>query len=171
MFYMSQRLDLQMDFRTAVELRMIQSVGMAFLFVPIQTIAYSGVPVQKNNQVSGIINLSRNLGGDIGIAFVTTLITRHAQTHQANLAAHATAYDAAYRNKLLAITRAFGHAGATSITAAREATGAMYRQLATQATQLAYLDALRALGIATALMIPVIWFAGRPQARGAPVAH
>jgi len=171
MFYMSRRLDLQMDFRTAVELRMIQSVGMAFLFVPIQTIAYSGVPLQKNNQVSGIINLSRNLGGDIGIAFVTTLITRHAQTHQANLAAHTTAYDPAYHARILAMTRAFGHAGATSLGAAREATGAIYRQLALQATQLAYLDALRALGIATALMIPVIWLAGRPQARGAPVAH
>jgi DHA2 family multidrug resistance protein len=171
MFYMSRRLDLQMDFRTAVELRMLQSVGMAFLFVPIQTIAYSGVPLQKNNQVSGIINLSRNLGGDIGIAFVTTLITRHAQTHQANLAAHTTAYDPAYHARILAMTRGFEHAGATSLGAAREATGALYRQLAQQATQLAYLDALRALGIATALMIPVIWLAGRPQARGAPVAH
>jgi DHA2 family multidrug resistance protein len=171
MLYMSQRLDLKMDFATAVELRMIQSVGMAFLFVPIQTIAYSGVPLQKNNQVSGIINLSRNLGGDIGIAFVTTLITRRAQTHQAMLAAHTTGYDAAYRDRIAAMAHAFGHAGATSLGAAREATAALYRQLAQQATQLAYLDALRALGLATALMVPVIWLAGRPQARGAPAAH
>jgi DHA2 family multidrug resistance protein len=171
MFYMGQQIDLRMDFRTAVELRMIQSAGMAFLFVPIQTIAYSGVPVQKNNQVSGIVNLSRNMGGDIGIAFVTTLITRHSQTHQAMLAQHTSGYSEAYRDRIAGLTRAFTHAGATSLGAAREATGALYRSLAQQATQLAYLDALRALGIATALMIPVIWFAGKPQARGAPAGH
>ena len=64
--------------------------GLAFLFVPIQTVSYAGVPPQKYNQVSGIMNLSRNMGGDIGIAFVTTLIARRSQTHQANLSAHTT---------------------------------------------------------------------------------
>ena len=171
MLYMSRRLDLQMDFKEAVELRMIQSVGMAFLFVPIQTISYSGVAPQKYNQVSGIVNLSRNIGGDVGIAFVTTLITRRSQVHQALLSAHTNGYNEAYRARLAAMTRALGHAGATSVEAAREATGAMYRQLVQQATQLAYLDALRALAVATALMLPVIWLAGRPQARGAPAGH
>ncbi|HZU85474.1 MAG TPA: DHA2 family efflux MFS transporter permease subunit, partial [Polyangiaceae bacterium] len=64
LFYMSRTINLQMDFATAVQLRALQAVGMAFLFVPIQTISYAGVPPQKNNQVSGILNLSRNMGGD-----------------------------------------------------------------------------------------------------------
>jgi DHA2 family multidrug resistance protein len=171
MFFMSRKLDLQMDFKMAVELRALQSVGMAFLFVPIQTISYAGVPPQKNNQVSGIMNLSRNMGGDIGIAFVTALVARRAQVHQAALSAHTTAFDPAYQSKLDALTAALQHAGATSIVAARQATGVMYRQLLAQSTQLAYLDALSALAVATALMVPLVWLSRRPQGARAPAGH
>ena len=171
MFYMSRTIDLQMDFATAVELRALQSVGMAFLFVPIQTIAYAGVPPQKNNQVSGIMNLSRNMGGDIGIAFVTTLIGIRAQAHQANLASHATAYDPAYEARLHAIAHSLEHVGSTSFEAARQATGAMYRQLVQQATQLAYLDAFATLAAATALMVPLVWLTTRSTRAAAPAGH
>src|SRR6266478_8725908 len=55
--------DLGVDFRTVVLARMIQSVGMAFLFVPINTAAYSFLPREKNNAASGLMNLARNIGG------------------------------------------------------------------------------------------------------------
>jgi DHA2 family multidrug resistance protein len=168
LLYMSRKMDLQMDFRTAVELRCFQAAGMAFLFVPIQTISYAGVPVQKYNQVSGIMNLSRNMGGDLGIAFVTTLIARQSQVHQANLSAHTTNYDFAYQARVNGMIAAFQHGGSSSIGALRQATAAMYRQLVVQATQLAYLDALFYLGVATALMVPLVWIAKRPQAGAAP---
>jgi DHA2 family multidrug resistance protein len=171
LFYMALTINMQMDFRTAVELRALQSVGMAFLFVPIQTIAYSGVPVQKNNQVSGIMNLSRNLGGDLGIAFVTSLIARRSQVHQARLSMHTTAYDGAYQAKLNGIAAALEHAGSTSIDAARQASGAMYRQLLQQSTQLAYLDALWVLGLGAAVMVPILAITKKPGPMGAPAAH
>jgi MFS transporter, DHA2 family, multidrug resistance protein len=171
LLYMAHKIDLQMDFGTAVRLRAIQMAGLAFLFVPIQTVSYAGVPPQKFNQVSGIMNLSRNMGGDIGIAFVTTLITRRSQLHQMNLSAHTTSYDPAYMAKIAAMTSRFEGAGAVTVDAARQATAAMYRQLVQQATQLAYLDALIALSVATALMVPIVWLATRPAPLGAPVGH
>jgi DHA2 family multidrug resistance protein len=150
-----------------VKLRAFQAAGMAFLFVPIQTVSYSGVPVQKYNQVSGIMNLSRNMGADIGIAFVTTLVARRSQLHQANLAADTTGYSPWYQAKLNGIAAALQHSGATSVEAAKQATAVMYRQLSQQATQLAYLDALFMLAVATACMVPLVWLAQRPQG-GAP---
>jgi DHA2 family multidrug resistance protein len=171
LFYMSATINLQMDFATAVKLRALQSVGMAFLFVPIQTISYSGVPPQKYNQVSGIMNLSRNMGGDIGIAFVTTLIGVRAQTHQATLAAHTTAYDAPFQSRLNAIAGALGRSGSTAAEAAHQAMASMYHQLVQQATQLAYLDALWVLGLACAAMIPLVWLTSRPIARAPSGAH
>ena len=171
MFFMSRKINLQMDFGMAVELRALQSVGMAFLFVPIQTISYAGVPPQKNNQVSGIMNLSRNMGGDIGIAFVTTLIARRAQVHQAHLTAHASLFSPEYRARFDGLTRGLQHAGATSLDAVHQATAVMYRQLVQQATQLAYLDALWVLGVATAMMIPFLWLASRPQPTRGAVGH
>ena len=171
LFYMSRKIDLQMDFGTAVELRCIQAIGMAFLFVPIQTLSYSGVPPQKNNQVSGIMNLSRNMGGDIGIAFVTTLIARRAQAHQATLSQHTTGYDTQFQAALSKTALAMQHAGSTAVEAARQATAAMYRQLIGQATQLAYLDALWILGVATAVMAPLVFLAKKPQGRAPAGAH
>jgi DHA2 family multidrug resistance protein len=171
MYYMAHTMNLQMDFGTAVALRALQSVGMAFLFVPIQTIAYAGVPIQKNNQVSGIMNLSRNMGADIGIAFVTVLIARRSQLHQTALAAHATLYDTNYQARVSAMARALEHAGSTSLVAAQQASAAMYRQLVQQSTQLAYLDALWALAVATAVVVPLLWFVQRPRTGAAPAAH
>jgi DHA2 family multidrug resistance protein len=171
LFLMAHKMDLQMDFATAMELRCMQSVGMAFLFVPIQTISYSGIPPQKNNQVSGIMNLSRNMGGDIGIAFVTTLIVRRAQTHQVALTHHTTGYDPQFEAALSQMTLAIQHTGATAVEAAQKATAAMYRQLIGQATQLAYLDALWLIGVATAIMAPLVFLAKKPQGRAPAGAH
>jgi DHA2 family multidrug resistance protein len=171
LLYMSRRIDMQMDFAEAVELRCMQSVGMAFLFVPIQTISYAGVPPQKNNQVSGIMNLSRNMGGDLGISFVTALIARRSQSHQASLASHVTGYDPQYQAALTGIARTLEHAGSSSFQAAQQATAILYRQLVVQATQLAYLDALWILGIGAACMVPIVWLAQRPRGAAPAGAH
>ena len=80
--------DLYIDFRTVVIARMIQGAGMAFLFVPINTVAYSYLPPEKNNAASGIINLARNVGASMGISFVTTGLERRGQFHRDQLAAH-----------------------------------------------------------------------------------
>lgn len=171
LFYMARRIDLQMDFTTAMELRCIQSVGMAFLFVPIQTISYAGVPPQKNNQVSGIMNLSRNMGGDLGIAFVTTFIARRSQAHQTALSSHTTGYDPQFQASMQGIALSMQRAGVTAVEATHRATAAMYRQLFVQATQLAYLDALMVLAIACACVIPVVWIAQRPRSGPPAGAH
>jgi DHA2 family multidrug resistance protein len=172
LFFMATTVDLHMDFATAVELRAIQSVGLAFLFVPINTMSYASVPPQKYNQVSGIMNLSRNIGGDIGIAFVTTLIARRAQAHQVDLGVHATALSSTFQSRLDSLAHAMQHAGFGAAQSMARASGMMYRQLIVQATQLAYLDALRVLGLATALMVPLVWLVGRPPARGSvPAGH
>ena len=69
-------------FPTAAMARVFQGVGLAFLFVPINTVAYSYLPPEKNNAASGLINLARNVGGSMGISFVTTMLDRRTQFHQ-----------------------------------------------------------------------------------------
>jgi DHA2 family multidrug resistance protein len=169
LLYMTTPLHPTIDFRTAMLLRVYQSVGMAFLFVPINTLVYIGVPLEKNNAVSGIVNLSRNMGGDIGIAFVTTFIVRRSQAHQAMLSAHTTPYNPAFAAKLRALAAAIEHTGTSAADATHKAMGALYGQLFQQATTLAYLDALRVLGIVTALMVPLLLFTEKPKG-GAPAA-
>src|SRR5262249_37489236 len=75
LFHMTN-LDLQIDFRTAMLWRIYQAVGIAFVFVPINTMAYTDMPREASNQVSALTNLMRNVGGSIGISAVTTLLAR-----------------------------------------------------------------------------------------------
>ena len=169
MFHMAHTLYPGIDFRTAIALRAYQAVGLAFLFVPINTISYAGVPPEKNNQVSGIINLSRNMGGDVGIAFVTTLIARRAQFHQARLAEAVTPGSESVLARLAAIARSLEHSGSSAAEATRQAYGAVYRQLQQQAQTLAYLDALYLLAWFTVAMIPLVFLTRR--VKGGMMAH
>jgi DHA2 family multidrug resistance protein len=110
------------------------------------------------------------MGGDIGIALVTTLIARRSQFHQSHLAAHLDPGNPLLRAKLAAISQALQQAGSSSATALRQAYGAVYRQLIQQAQTLAYLDVLFVLACFTALMVPLVLFTRR--AKGGPaMAH
>jgi DHA2 family multidrug resistance protein len=171
LFYMTSHLYPGIDFKTAVSLRVYQSVGLAFLFVPINTLVYSGVPLEKNNAVSGIVNLSRNMGGDIGIAFVTTLIARRSQKHAVDLSAHTTHYNEAFEAKLNGLQAAIQHTGTSAVDALHKATAALYGQLSQQATTLAYIDAIYVLGVTTALMVPLLLLTQKPKPGGAPAGH
>ena len=170
LFYMSHRLYLGIDFRHAVLLRMYQAFGLAFLFVPINTLAYVDVPKEQGNAVAGLINLARNMGGDVGIALVTTLLARRAQHHQVNLVAHTSLFDAPFRARLEGLTRTLQHSGSSASDAANEAYRALYRLVLQQAQTLAYVDVLRLLAWGTALMVPLAFLMKRARP-GAAMGH
>jgi DHA2 family multidrug resistance protein len=171
MLYMSTHLYPGIDFRTAVMLRVYQSVGLAFLFVPINTLIFAGMPPEKSNAISGIVNLARNMGGDIGIAFVTTFIARRSQFHQSNLASNATLYDPPFAQAAKSLAAALARAGTSSTDAAHKALTALYRQMQGQAATLAYIEALKVMGIATACMLPLLLLTRKVAPGGAPAAH
>jgi DHA2 family multidrug resistance protein len=171
LFYMTSHLYTGIDFPTAVKLRVLQSIGLPFLFIPINTFVYAGVAPQKFNAVSGILNLSRNMGGDIGIAFVTTLIARRAQFHQSRLASDLSGFNRALTDRLAGIAHTFERAGASSVDAMRKALAVVYRQVQGQSLQLAYLDALKSLAFVCAAMLPLLFLTRRVKAGAAPGGH
>ncbi len=152
MYYSTQNLDLDISFGTASLLRMVQVFGLGFLFVPINLVAYVGMPAEKSNSVAGLVNFMRNIGSSIGTSMVTTLIARRAQVHQVYLAAHLTAGHQT-------LTRAAGGLGARLAVsgldvsrAANQAYGRLYRALIGQATTLAYLDTYWVLAVGAGIM-------------------
>jgi DHA2 family multidrug resistance protein len=171
LFYMAHKLSLDIDFKHAVLLRMYQAFGLAFLFVPINTLAYAGASPEQSNAVSGLINLARNMGGDVGIAVVTTLLARRTQNHQADLVTHTTLFDAPFRDRLQSITQALQHSGASASAAANEAYRVLYRTVLQQAQTLAYIDVLYLLALGTAIMVPLAFLMKRPQSGGAAMGH
>jgi MFS transporter, DHA2 family, multidrug resistance protein len=171
MFHMAHTIQQGMDFGTAMRLRIYQSIGLAFLFVPINTLAYVGIPVEKSNNASGIINLFRNMGGDIGIAFVTTFIARRTISHQTVLVSHANPLNSGWQSRLDGLASALVRGGSGPVAATRQALGGLYRTLVQQATTLAYLDTLVVLAIFSACMVPLVFLMRRPAKGGPAPAH
>lgn len=168
LFHMTS-LDLQMSFSYAARLRVYQAIGLAFLFVPINTLSYTGIPVQKNNDVSGLINLARNIGGSTGTAIFTTLLARHSQLHQNFLVEHIAGGNPLYRAKIEALTQQFMASGFDMAGASRRAAAQIYRLVQQQAALLAYLDVIQFFAIAALCMVPLVFL--MRKSRGGAMAH
>jgi DHA2 family multidrug resistance protein len=159
------------DFRTAMDYRIFQSIGLAFLFVPITTIAYIGIAPSKNNQVSSIISLARNIGGSIGIAVVTTLAARRAQFHQDRIASHVTGYDHAFQNDLGALSANMVQHGYSAADATHQAYGRIYGAIQLQSMSLAYLDVIWIFALAALCMIPLVFLMKKNDPHKVSMAH
>jgi len=168
LFHMTS-FDLQIDFGTVAMARVLQAAGMAFLFVPINTAAYAFLPRDKNNAASGLMNLARNIGGSVGISFVTTMLDRRTQTHLSNLSPHLSASNPAFRSMLEGATQAMRAHGASAAFASRQAYALIEGTVQRQATMLAYIDDFRILGFAILAMIPLVFLVKKGKPGGMSV--
>ena len=64
----------QVDFTTLALMRAAQTVGLAFLFVPNSTIAYSTLPKELNTDASALYTMFRNISGSVGISLSTAMV-------------------------------------------------------------------------------------------------
>lgn len=169
--YDMTRFYLDIDYATIAWVRAYQSMGLAFLFIPINTVAYLGITPEKSNNASAIINMMRNLGGSFGIALATTLLARRQQYHQNMLVAHVTPWNNAYDATVAALQSMFAGAGASTADAAQHAQALVYQLVQRQATMLSYIDTFWILALLFAAMVPFVFLMQRPRGGGAPPAH
>jgi MFS transporter, DHA2 family, multidrug resistance protein len=169
LFAMS-KFTLEIDYQTAVWGRVIQSLGLAFLFVPISAAAFAFIPRERANYATGLFNLARNIGGSSGIATVTTLLARRSQVHQQVLTAHLTPYDAPYREALQRTTAMVQAHGASLPDASREASGLIYGSMQRQAGMLAFSDAFWVMGALFLAIIPLMFLMKKSGPVKGPIA-
>jgi len=162
--------DLGLDYGHAVRARMLQSFGLAFLFIPINVAAFAYVPKEKTNMGTGIINLARNIGASVGIATVTTMLDRRAQFHQARLSEHVNSFSVAYRNMLSGTQAKLIAAGSTAAQASAQAHSMIYNTIQRQAVMLAFLDNFKMLGVVFLAVIPVLVLMKKPKVRAGSVS-
>jgi MFS transporter, DHA2 family, multidrug resistance protein len=169
MLFMAYHFSLEADFKTMMLGRIYQTAGLAFLFIPINTAAYSYLPREKNNAASGLINLARNIGASVGISFVTTMLARRTQFHQAALTAHATTYSNQFNNAVQGVSQNFAASG--PIAAQQQAYGQLYGSILRQSSMIAYLDNFWLLGLSALVMIPFVFLMKRPPRGVSAAAH
>ncbi len=164
--YMMSRFNLTSDFWTFVWPRVVLGLGMGMTFIPLTTLTLSHIPKENMTEATSLYNLLRNLGGSVGIAFITTMLSRRAQFHQTRLVEHLSPFDPAYQ----IYHDRIGSALASKGLAASGADGQMYRELVRQATTLAFTDAFLVICVLILCMLPLVltmhWV--KPTAGGPP---
>jgi DHA2 family multidrug resistance protein len=168
--YHMTSINLQIDFRTATMYRVYQTIGLPFLFIPISTLAYLGIPPHKSNQVAGMNNFARNLGGSIGISMLATELQRLSQQHQVYLSAHTTASDPAFMQRITGITQNLVAQGIPSNEATARAYSLVSRTVSSQAALLGYVDIIAISAVALICLVPLVLLMQRPVKGAAPVA-
>ncbi|MDB4883222.1 MAG: drug resistance transporter, EmrB/QacA subfamily [Gemmatimonadetes bacterium] len=146
----------------------IRGAALGLLFTPINNVAFGSLQPHEAQQASGLINLSRQLGGSFGIAVLGTYLTRHIQQHRADLVANYYAGNPLFEERLHALVGAMIAKGASAIEAQRRAMALLEGQLMRQATMLAYNDCWLFILLSFLCVIPAVFLLRKR--RGAPSA-
>jgi MFS transporter, DHA2 family, multidrug resistance protein len=161
--------NLEIDFRTAVIARIVQSVGLAFLFIPINVSAFSSVPKEKTNYATGLVNLARNFGGSSGIALATTMLSRRSQYHQANMVGHLTPLDANYQSTLHGLAQTLIQRGSDATQALNQAQAMLYGMVQRQSMMRAFVDVFWLLAMVFLAVVPLVFLMKKVQPHKGPV--
>jgi DHA2 family multidrug resistance protein len=165
--------NLQMSFGEASFLRVIQMLPIPFCFISITNAAYVGMPKEESNQVSGLINFARNIGGSILIAMTNAQVTSRAIWHQQHLQGAMQSGSAGYQQHLQSLTGFLGNSfGAAN--GAGLAMASIYNQLNQQAQMQGYQDVYMELSWMSVglVLLAFLLSKNRPgQAPGASAMH
>jgi MFS transporter, DHA2 family, multidrug resistance protein len=166
MYYSSRQLDLDISFRSAAVLRLVQVFGLGFLFVPINLASYIGMPTEKSGSVAGLVNFMRNIGSSVGTSMVTTLIARRAQVHQVFLVANVTSGRTTFADAASALTARVVASGVDAVSAVKVAYALVYQTVIIQATTLAYVDTFLVLAAMAGIMFVLSFFLKKNELGG-----
>ncbi|MGA3343822.1 MAG: DHA2 family efflux MFS transporter permease subunit [Terracidiphilus sp.] len=137
--YAAEVTTLNMTFPAASWLRVVQMMPLPFCFISITTAAYVGMPREESNQVAGLINFVRNIGGSILIAITNAQVTNRTLWHEQHLQTAMSSASSAFGQHQQALTGFFsGSFGGPN--GSGMALASIYNQLNQQAQMQGYQD-------------------------------
>ena len=151
----ASRLTPQVDFWTLATFRTLQTVGLAFLFVPNSTLAYSTLPRRFNADAAALYSMFRNIAASIGIAVTVALVQHQTQMRRAELAGHLSPLSERYDSLLERVTATFAAMGHSAAGARQAAMAFLERTLELQAAVQAYADVFMMIAIMAFAVIPL----------------
>lgn len=167
----SSRITPDMSFLHLALLRASQTAGLAFMFVPISTIAYSSLPRELNGDAAALYTMFRNVFGSIGISTATSLVTQRTQIRQSYLAQWTSPLNPAFTQLQQQTEQAIINMGHTAAQAASIAQGQIYQTFRQQASVLAYSDVFQICAFGAFALVPLTFlFSNYKPGPGAPAA-
>jgi MFS transporter, DHA2 family, multidrug resistance protein len=167
----SSRLTPDVSFMHLALLRASQTAGLAFMFVPISTIAYATLPKELNGDASALFTMFRNVSGSIGISAATATVTQETQIRQSYLSAWTTPLNQPFNALIEHNKAALLSMGRPLSMLQDQAMGQAFRQFRLQAQILAYGDVFLLTAFAAFAIVPfTLLFTNYKPPRGAAPA-
>jgi DHA2 family multidrug resistance protein len=151
------------DFYTLAIPQLIQGIAVACFFVPLTSIALSGLPAEQIASASGLFNFLRILAGGVGTSVATTMWDRREALHHAQLTEHITAFNPLAAQAIAGLqSQGFG---------LEQGYAMIERLIGNQAYAMAIVDMSWIAGWAFLALIPLLWIARPPFGQGAVAAE
>jgi DHA2 family multidrug resistance protein len=160
-----------LDYTELAIMRAAQTAGLAFLFVPISTLAYATLPRELNGDATALFTMIRNVLGSVGISVSTALVTNHQQIRNSYLTEHMTPLYEPYNTTLQQIRQALAAYGYSAAQATQMATTQMAQMLRAQVAVLAYSDVFLITAGLALLIVPLAFFFSAVKVQGGAGGH
>ena len=145
----------ELDFWFFAHSRVLLGIGLPLVFLPMTTATYEGIPRDKTDQASALMNAARNTGGSIGDSLVSNVLAHREQFHQNHLIEHVIPSNIPYQQTLDQVTNYFVAHGSSLLQAKQQAIAWIGQQVQVQASFLAYMDAFWVLMLIALAAIPL----------------
>lgn len=162
--YQMTGFSLEMDRQPVIVSGLLQGLGLGFIFVPLNTIAFATIDPRWRTDAAGLLTLLRGIGASVGISVVTALLSRNLQVSHADLASQVTPFTIPMVDP--ATARQLGAAGDTALSV-------LDLEINRQALMIAYVDDFRLMLVICLALMPLIFLLKRPavMAGPPPAAH
>ncbi len=152
----------------------LRAVGSVMMFMPLSLAALGPLPRREVAAGSGIYSLTRQMGSSIGIALITTMVTRRMAQHRVTLVSHVTAYRQPVLDRIHLMTAGFG-GDMDPAAAQHRALGVIDRIVDGQSALIAYSDIFSYVVAAFVVSLPLLFLlggaAGKKAQEAAAAAH
>lgn len=151
----------------------LRGIGTPLMFLPLTMATFGSLPKKDIADASGFYSLTRQMGGSMGIAILTTLLAQRMELHRSTLVEHIGAYSMAAQERIASLTAAFVSKGADPLTAKLQAMAVIDRTVSGQAAVISFGDIFHLVGYAFLGCLPLLFLLGkRPKAtEPAPDVH
>jgi DHA2 family multidrug resistance protein len=163
--YMMTGFAIEQPSRPVIMSGVVQGLGLGLIFVPLQTLAFETLPSKMRTTGAALLNLSRNIGGSVGISVVSTELVRLTQVSHADMAAQITQQTIPTADPTLLQT--------VAPVAGPAALAYINGLITKQALFIAYLDDFKLMMIITFAILPLLFFMkrGNKVGGGGPPVH
>ena len=153
--------------------RMVLGVGLPLIFIPIITASYDGIPANRVDMASALINAARNTGGSIGVSLASNVLQHREQFHQSRLIENAIPSSRGIRTTLQQAMHYFLAQGSLPPEAQQQAIAWIGQQVQAQSSYLAYMDIFWVLTLLSLAAVPLAMSLRKVKLGGgaAPAAH